>query len=188
MRVRRMSGDARAAAGWTSVLLAVAVVSGCSGGGGTSTTGSTATVPAAPQTASTTTATPTTPAATATATTSSPTTTPTATATRWPKALGEPHEGESAWAVYLAVAHSSSDPAMHAAQAEAAKVGYGAVIGDLACDRGSIEALGLDEHDYWTGAVLYFKTKTDATDFANSYLVAGGTVIGTAKIGLGCLD
>jgi hypothetical protein len=184
MRLRRTSGEARAAAGWTSVLLAVVVMSGCSGGDGTSTTGSTATVPAATQTASTTTATPTTPAAT----TSSPTTTPTATATRWPKALGEPHDGESAWAVYLAVAHSSSDPAMQAAQEEAAKVGYGAVIGDLACDRGSIEALGLDEHDYWTGAVLYFKTKTDATDFANSYLVSGGTVIGTAKIGLGCLD
>ena len=102
--------------------------------------------------------------------------------------MGEPHEGESAWAVYLAVAHSSSDPAMQAAQEEAAKVGYGAVIGDLACDRGSIAALGLDEHDYWTGAVLYFKNSKDAEDFANSYLVSGGTVIGTAKIGLGCLD
>jgi hypothetical protein len=186
MRLRRTSGGARAAAGWTSVLLAVAAMTACSGGDGTSTTGATATVPAATQTVPTTTATPTTPSATAT--TSSPTTAPAATATRWPKALGEPHDGESAWAVYLAVAHSSSDPAMQAAQEEAAKVGYGAVIGDLACDRGSMEALGLDEHDYWTGAVLYFKTKTDATDFANSYLASGGTVIGTAKIGLGCLD
>jgi hypothetical protein len=77
---------------------------------------------------------------------------------------------------------------MQAAQDEAAKVGYGAVIGDLACDRGSMAALGLDQHDYWTGAVLYFSTKGDAEDFANSYLAAGGTVVGTAKIGLGCLD
>jgi hypothetical protein len=186
MRLRRMSGGFRTAAGWTSVLLAVTVLSGCSGDDGTSSTGSTATVPAVTQTAPTVTE----PATTTpvTSATASPTATPTATATRWPKALGEPHEGESAWAVYLAVAHSSSDPAMQAAQDEAAKVGYGAVIGDLACDRGSIEALGLDEHDYWTGAVLYFKTKRDATDFANSYLVSGGTVIGTAKIGLGCLD
>jgi hypothetical protein len=86
------------------------------------------------------------------------------------------------------VAHSSSDPALDQAQDEAATVGYGAVIGDLACDRGAIDALGLDPHDYWTGAVLYFKSEHDAEDFANSYLASGGTVIGTAKIGLGCLD
>jgi hypothetical protein len=90
--------------------------------------------------------------------------------------------------VYLAVAHSSSDPALKSAQDQVATVGYGAVIGDLACDRGSMEALGLDVHDYWTGAVLYFGSKKDAQDFATSYLVSGGTVLGTAKIGLGCLD
>jgi len=185
MRWGRASGSTAAAVCWTSVLLAVAAVSGCSGGDGTSAASSSVTLPAQTQTPTATTSTTTSPSASPTA---SATATPTPTKTRWPKALGEPQEGESAWAVYLAVAHSSSDPAMHAAQEEAAKVGYGAVIGDLACDRGSIKALGLDEHDYWTGAVLYFGSQKDAEDFASSYLVSGGTVVGTAKIGLGCLD
>jgi hypothetical protein len=185
MRWARASRGAAAAACWTSALLAVALVSGCSGADGTSATGSSVTVPAGTQ-PSTGTPEPTTSAAPSP--TTSPTQTPSPTATRWPRALGEPQEGESAWAVYLAVAHSSSDPAMQAAQDDVAKVGYGAVIGDLACDRGSIKALGLDEHDYWTGAVLYFRSQKDAEDFASSYLASGGTVIGTAKIGLGCLD
>jgi cell division septation protein DedD len=186
MQRRRTSGGAAAAAAWTSVLLAVALVSGCSGGDGTSADETSVTVPAATATGSSTT--PATTTSTTAPVTTSPATTPTPVTTRWPKALGEPHEGESAWAVYLAVAHSSSDRAMSDAQDEVAKVGYGAVIGDLACDRGSIEALGLDPHDYWTGAVLYFGSKKDADDFAASYLASGGTVIGTAKIGLGCLD
>jgi cell division septation protein DedD len=185
MRRARASRGAAAAVCWTSALLVVALVSGCSGGDGTSATGSSVTVPAGAQ-PSTATSSTTTSAAPSPST--SPATTPTPTAARWPKALGEPHDGESAWAVYLAVAHSSSDPAMQEAQEDVAKVGYGAVIGDLACDRGSIEALGLDEHDYWTGAVLYFRSQKDAEDFASSYLASGGTVIGTAKIGLGCLD
>lgn len=176
-----------AIAGGTSVLLAVALLTGCGDDEPSSAGTPVTTVPAATTTSV--------PAPTSTTTTrtetASPTmtTTPQPTKTRWPKALGEP-QGDSAWAVYLAVAHSSSDPALKSAQDAVAKAGpgYGAVIGDLACDRGSIEALGLDKHDYWTGAVLYFSSKKDAEDFATSYLVEGGTVIGTAKIGLGCLD
>ncbi len=172
--------------GGTSVVLAALLLTGCGGKKPSSTSTPVTTVPAvtqsSPETTSSTTTTTTTPP-------SSPTTTatPQVTKTRWPKALGEP-QGHSAWGVYLAVAHSSSDPALKSAQAQVAKVGYGAVIGDLACDHGAMEALGLDVHDYWTGAVLYFANKKDAQDFASSYLVAGGTVIGTAKIGLGCLD
>jgi len=123
MRWARASRGTAAAACWTSALLALALVSGCSGADGTSATGSSVTVPAGTQ-PSTGTPEPTTSAAPSP--TTSPTQTPSPTATRWPKALGEPQEGESAWAVYLAVAHSSSDPAMQAAQDEVAKVGYGA--------------------------------------------------------------
>lgn len=191
MRLRRTperrSPVRRAAlAGAMSAALGMVLLTGCGGDDSSSTGTPVTTVPAASSTSGATT-----PPATKPTPSASPTTTatPEPTKTRWPKALGEP-QGESAWAVYLAVAHSSSDPALKAAQDQAAQAGpgYGAVIGDLACDRGSIEALGLDKHDYWTGAVLYFSTKKDAEDFATSYLVQGGTVIGTAKIGLGCLD
>jgi hypothetical protein len=186
MRQRRTSigaGPVR----WAAALLALAVAAGCSNGDGSSTSDASQTTPTVSVSEPSTT-TSTSPTTTATPSATTATATPTPTKTRWPKALGEPQEGSSAWAVYLAVAHSSSDAALQQAQDEVGKVGYGAVIGDLACDRGSIKALGLDEHDYWTGAVLYFSTKKDADDFANSYLVSGGTVVGTAKIGLGCLD
>jgi hypothetical protein len=185
MRHHGTSVRSHALRGGAALLVALALVSGCSDDDPSTTAGTptvTATMPSpTPTTTATTTATPTPSAAT-------PSATPKPTKTRWPKALGEPQEGESAWGVYLAVAHSSSDPALQTAQDQVATVGYGAVIGDLACDRGAIVALGLDPHDYWTGAVLYFKSKKDAEDFATSYLVSGGTVIGTAKIGLGCLD
>jgi hypothetical protein len=171
----------------TAALVTATLLAGCSGGDDPSRAASSTTTPPA-ATTSTQPVTPTTTPPAPTTSTATPTSTPKPTKTRWPKALGEPQQGDSAWAVYLAVAHSSSDPALEDAQGQAANVGYGAVIGDLACDRGSMKALDLDQHDYWVGAVLYFKSRTDAEDFANSYLVSGGTVVGVAKIGLGCLD
>ena len=108
--------------------------------------------------------------------------------TRWPKALGEPTQGDPVWAVYLAVAHSSTDPVIDVALQAAASVDYAAVTGDVACDQGALEALKLDEHDFWSAASLYFATKADAADFVASYQAEGNTVVGSAKINLGCLD
>jgi hypothetical protein len=186
--VRSASGRRAALAAVTSAVLAAALLGGCSKGDDAGSGEPVATVPAATASSIPATTTTTTPPATTPATTSTPT--PKPTKTRWPRALAAPKEDEPAWAVYLAVAHSMSDPSMKAAQEAVATAGpgYGAVVGDLACDRGSMKALGLDLHDYWTGAVLYFSSKTDAEDFANSYLVEGGTVVGVAKIELGCLD
>lgn len=174
-----------------AVAVAVSMLAGCSVlGGGDEPTGAssqqtavTTTTPAVPDTPTTSATTPAVPD-----TPTSPATTPAPTKTRWPKALGEPQQGDPVWGVYLAVAHSSSDPSLLTAQQQVAPFGYSAVVGDVACDDGALKALGLNQHDYWTAATLYFKTKTDATDFANSYLSKGGTVIGTAKVGIGCLD
>jgi cytoskeletal protein RodZ len=120
----------------------------------------------------------------------SPTASATATAKTgaWPKALGEPQQGDPVWAVYLAVGHSVSDPALDAAQQGAASVGYQAVLGDLACDGGATQALGLDEYDYWSAAALYFGTQAQARTFASSYAVKVGQPRGVAKVSVGCLD
>ena len=126
--------------------------------------------------------------ATATASRTTSAATPSPGPTRWPKALGEPAQGDRVWAVYLAVAHSSTDPLIDQALQAAASVGYTGITGDVACDQGALAALGLDEHDFWSAASLYFATKADADDFVASYQAEGSKVVGSAKINLGCLD
>jgi hypothetical protein len=122
-----------------------------------------------------------------------PSATPTATATasvapRWAKALGEPQQGDAAWGVYLAVGHSATDAPVEQGVRDAAKVGYQAVVGDIACDGGAMEALALDQYDYWSGATLYFATEADARGFAAAYTKAVKAPVGVAHITLGCLD
>lgn len=133
-------------------------------------------------------------ATTPTVTSSAPTATasggpvPTAGPTRWPRALGEPGQGDPVWAVYLALAHSGDDPAIDAAVRKASGAGYTAVQGDLACDQGAIEALGLDQYDYWSAATVYFASRQDSADFVASYQAKVGKVAGAARVNVGCLD
>ena len=113
---------------------------------------------------------------------------PTSAPTRWPRALGEPGQGDPVWAVYLALAHAGDDPAIDAAVRKASGAGYTAVQGDLACDQGAIEALGLDQYDYWSAATVYFANRKDAADFVASYQAEVGEVAGSAQVNVGCLD
>lgn len=108
--------------------------------------------------------------------------------TQWPRALGEPTSGGQVWAVYLATGHSSSDAGIDRAVADAAAVGYDAVVGDLACDQGAIAALGLNQHDFWSAATIYFATESDVNTFLASYRARVGEVVGYARVSLGCLD
>jgi hypothetical protein len=124
-----------------------------------------------------------------TSTTSATSTTPTtAAATRWPKALGEPQQGQPAWGVYLAVGHASDDAVIEKAVRQAAQVGYSAIVADIACDGGAMEALKLDQFDYWTGATLYFGTQAEARTFAASYTAEVAKPKGVVKVKVGCLD
>lgn len=125
---------------------------------------------------------------TATASPSSTRAPATSVAARWPKTVGEPQQGDPVWAVYLAVGHSATDAAVEQAVRAAAGVGYQAVVSDIACDDGAMQALGLDEYDYWSGATLYFATRADATTFAASYTAQVAKPKGLAKVNLGCLD
>ncbi|WP_426566693.1 hypothetical protein ACPPVT_09230 [Angustibacter sp. McL0619] len=106
----------------------------------------------------------------------------------WPRALGEPSQGDPVWAVYLAVGHSVNDPALQQATAHAAAVGYRAVVGDVACDDGATQALGLDQYDYWSGATLYFATEKQARGFAAAYTAAAAAPVGLTQVNVGCLD
>lgn len=92
------------------------------------------------------------------------------------------------WAVYLALGHSSAGPALDTALRQAASVGYTGVQGDVACDKGASEALGLDQYDYWTAVTLYFATEKDARGFVASYQAQVAKVAGVARVNVGCLD
>jgi hypothetical protein len=144
----------------------------------------------APTPTPTTATTPSAPAVTASAT---PSATASASATvdarpRWAKPLGEPQQGDPVWAVYLAVGHSATDAPVEQAVRDAAKVGYQAVVGDIACDGGAMQALALDVYDYWSGATLYFATEGDARGFAAAYTGAVHAPVGVAQVSVGCLD
>lgn len=112
----------------------------------------------------------------------------TAAAGPWPKALGEPQQGQAAWGVYLAIGHAAEDVAVERAVRQAAGVGYSAVVGDIACDGGAMEALNLDQFNYWTGAALYFGSEADARTFAASYTRAVARPKGLLRVKVGCLD
>ncbi len=92
------------------------------------------------------------------------------------------------WGVYLAIGHSATDAPVEKAVREASTVGYQAVVGDIACDGGAMEALGLDQYDYWSGATLYFATEADARGFAAAYTRSVSAPKGVAKVTVGCLD
>lgn len=116
---------------------------------------------------------------------------PTATAAaapRWAKPLGEPQQGDPVWGVYLAIGHSATDAPVEQAVRAASTVGYQAVVGDIACDGGAMEALGLDQYDYWSGATLYFATEADARGFAAAYTQKVAAPKGVAHVTVGCLD
>jgi hypothetical protein len=86
------------------------------------------------------------------------------------------------------VGHSATDAPVERAVRDAAKVGYHAVVGDVACDGGGMEALGLDEYDYWSAATLYFATEDDARSFAAAFTRSVHAPAGVARVRVGCLD
>ena len=205
-----MRGIRGAASLATAVLLPLMVLTAC--GGASPTAGGDAaavsTQPSAQPSAPSTPSTPATPATQPSATvaapepttqvtptTAAPSASPTATASqsssvapRWAKALGEPQQGDPVWGVYLAVGHSATDTPVEKAVRSASRVGYQAVVGDIACDGGAMEALGLDQYDYWSGATLYFATEADARGFAAAYTKRVAAPTGVAKVTVGCLD
>lgn len=133
----------------------------------------------------TTTAVPTTTAA-PTTTTAAPTTT---TAPPLPEELLPVHGG-NAVAVYLGVVEYddvAGNPADGFADAIAAAeaMGYFVGSGDLACDQGGQEALGLPADAYYWAASVLFGTADDANLFAAAF---PEEVAGIAEVNTYCLD
>jgi hypothetical protein len=91
--------------------------------------------------------------------------------------------GNDVWGTYVAVVDSSISPTAEAAKARISELGYEPSGGDVGCDGGAAEALGLP-NDVQVIAT-YFSTKEDAALFAQMY---GPDTLGIAEVTLYCLD
>jgi hypothetical protein len=169
------------------LVMLIACSSGETGGSATSTSITSTTVPTTTTIQSTTT----TSAPTTTSTIATTTTTVAATTTTLPEfpqtATSITHGGES-WAVYLAVAGDFGAPELEEAKALADTYGLLDGEGDLGCDQGGAEALGLDPNDEWAVVSVYFDTEADARQFVDAFEARGHTVAGMGLVLTYCLD
>jgi hypothetical protein len=94
----------------------------------------------------------------------------------------EPEHGGVVWGLYLALGDSLDDPAMDAARQRATELGYHPGGGELACDDGAAEALGVDAS---YSVAVYFRTREDAEAAAALF---GSAPVGIARVTTYCLD
>lgn len=92
------------------------------------------------------------------------------------------HGGE-VWGVYVAVVDAFDSAAAAEATARIEDLGYQAGVGDVSCDAGAVEALGIPDQTLVVSA--YFVSEQDAQLFAETY---GGDVLGIVDVTLRCLD
>lgn len=180
---RRRARRAAAAVGAVATVLAIGVVAA------NVLTASPVVVPAEPGPSESVTTRPE-PSASTTAPTAIPTT-PTPTSAP-PPAIVEPParpqqaditHGNDVWGTYVALVDAFDTPAADAASARIAELGYEPSGGEVGCDRGAAEALGVPESALVVAT--YFTTKEDAELFAEMY---GPGTLGVAEVTLWCLD
>jgi hypothetical protein len=78
-----------------------------------------------------------------------------------PTAVENPKQGGTYFGVYLAVG-PATDPKLVTAAQDAAGLGYRAFPGDISCDHGAAEALGVSNDLF--AVAIYFKFKAQAKD------------------------
>ena len=104
----------------------------------------------------------------------------------WPDEATPVH-GSRVWAVYLAVGSPDSDGDRHMlgeAASYARGLGYaGSGIGEVSCDQGAAEALGLDPADH--RVAVYFPSSARAQEFVAVY---DRQDVGSAQVTTYCLD
>lgn len=130
---------------------------------------------------------------TTSSTTTSTTTTSTTTTTvppgpEFPPAKAVLEHGGDAWAVYVAIAEEFDDPALSEATAVLDELGYITGVGDLGCDAGGAEILGLDPAGTQAVVAVYFETEEDGVTFLTAWTGLGHQVIGSGLVQTFCLD
>jgi hypothetical protein len=77
---------------------------------------------------------------------------------------------------------------LDAAEERAAQAGYVSSTGDLGCDAGAAEALGLDPRSAWGSVAVYFDSEATAETVVAAFATRGGDVMGIAPVTLYCAD
>ncbi len=95
--------------------------------------------------------------------------------------------GSEAWAVYLAVG-VSDDPALGEAALLLQDLGFRSGVGDLGCDWGAGELLGLDPTEFWDAVAMYFETEAHAEAFVEAMEARGHGVVGWGLVHTYCMD
>ncbi|GEK22978.1 hypothetical protein [Cellulomonas xylanilytica] len=116
----------------------------------------------------------------------SPTATPPVVVETPPAALPQAADvthGNEVWGTYVAVVDSFESPTALAAKERITELGYQSSGGDIGCDQGAAETLGLPQDVMVVAS--YFATEQDAALFAQMY---GPDALGIAKVTLYCLD
>lgn len=95
--------------------------------------------------------------------------------------------GDVVWGVYTLAAVDPSPAEVEAATAPLRAAGYDRrFAGDLGCDQGAAEALGLDPGTSASGVAVYFDDVAAVEQFLRAYYPE--RVIGVARVTLYCLD
>ena len=110
-----------------------------------------------------------------------------------PQRLGL-QNGDRAWALYLVIQREDEDRTaeVEAANAAAVEAGYhpssgGSGAPPLACDRGALEAFGL-EGTYPFGVAVYFATQANAEQAQEAFQARGVSSAGVALVTIDCRD
>jgi hypothetical protein len=100
-----------------------------------------------------------------------------------PPPAAEGVHGATAWGVYLAIMTSEDDPAWVGSGTRLEALGYEPTYGDISCDQGATETLGLPENVLVRS--VHFATREDADRFVTLY---GPDILGIAQVTTLCLD
>jgi hypothetical protein len=103
-----------------------------------------------------------------------------------PPAATPIEHGGTYWALYLALAADANDPAFADWSAHAEAAGYATGPGDLACDEGAADGLGVPPE--WFGVAVYFSTLDDAEAARAWFGMTYGEPAGIARVTTFCLD
>ncbi len=123
-----------------------------------------------------------------TTTTPTPTTTVTPAEPEFPPERTSLEHGGPTWGLYLAVAAPGDyeSPVLQAATAAATAAGYRSGPGDLSCDQGAAEALGVEAGA--VGVALYFETEAQANQARAAFEAEAQEVVGVVNVTTYCMD
>jgi hypothetical protein len=94
--------------------------------------------------------------------------------------------GGTYWGLYLAVAADADEPEFIEWSAQAEAAGYASGPGELACDDGAADGLGVPVD--WFGVAVYFSTREDAEAAGAWFAANHGEPYGIARVTTYCLD